>query len=748
MLNILDMAGIPILSEDRDDQLPLVLAGGPCAYNPEPLAKFIDAFVIGDGEEVIIEIARFVHDAKRRGGSKIDILHQLAQFQGVYVPSFYDIQNSQQLMIKPNREDVPETIIARTIEKLEPGFYPQKPLVPLIETTHDRYSVEIMRGCTQGCRFCNAGIIYRPVRERPVDELVTHVTTVIQNTGYDEISLASLSTSDYSQLNALLSRLNSVLEPLMVNVSFPSLRTETFSAEMAKYASKVRKSGLTLAPEAGTERLRNIINKTNSNADLLRAIKIVFDEGWEKIKLYFMIGQPGETREDLDGIVSLVREIVKIARQNRGKSVHISISPFCPKPHTPFQWVEQNSVKEMNEKVFYLKDRLSSNKIKFNWREPEIAFLEGIIARGDRKVGDIIFKAWELGAKFDAWSDQFNFGLWQQAFQYYQIDPEMYNRRREIDEQLPWDFIAKGVSKDYLKKEFHWSQEGRPTPDCRQAVCHACGMMSQPVCQDILYQKKEKKLAEETAFSNREESGINFGRSRKRIKTVAEPSVRAMRIKYEKRNPIRFTSHLDLIRIFERAFRRAGIKLVYSRGFHPHPRISFGPPLAVGFTSDAEYFDFQYYRDKDHDIKAALNRMLPEGLKILETRNLYGKHQSLASIINRAEYKVVLYRAFDQSYLNQSIAEFMERNQIIIKRKRGADEQDFDIRAYVESIDADAKKNDLHVSLHIINGRTARVPEILGEMLSLSGEEITLSRVNRLNLLIQFGDVKATPLDV
>lgn len=495
ILNMLHLGNIPILSKDRNIDDPFIIAGGPCTCNPEPLANIFDFFVIGEGEHVIIEILDLYKKWKKERKDRDDFLEKVSQIEGVYVPKFYDVTYNDDGTIKsfsPIDEKYPKVIKKRIMKDLNNAYYPDKIIVPYIETVHDRIVLEIFRGCTRGCRFCQAGMLYRPVREKSVSRLLDLAERLVQTTGYDDISLSSLSSCDYSNLEQLVKLLIDKYKEDEVGISLPSLRLDSFSLNIIKEIQKVRKTGLTFAPEAGTQRLRNVINKGIEEDDLIRAASYAFNEGWSTIKLYFMIGLPTETSDDILGIKDLgykVKDIffdVPKEKQKGNLKITVSASCFVPKPFTPFQWVGQNSIDEFYEKIDLLKNNIKDRKIVFNYHDPRLSYLEAVLARGDRRVCDGIIRAWEKGCKFDGWTEQFDFDKWMESFQEVGIDGDFYAlRNREYDEILPWDFIDIGVSKEYLIKENEKALDGELTKDCRLG-CNDCGVNKsfQVVCHD------------------------------------------------------------------------------------------------------------------------------------------------------------------------------------------------------------------------------------------------------------------------
>ena len=486
ILNILDLSQIPIHSKDRDENYPLVIAGGPCSYNPEPLWEFIDLFVIGEGEEVTLELMELYNKHKELGYSKNKFLLDAAKnIEGVYVPSFYDVEYNEDGTIKQrvsNYCDIPDIINKRMVRNLDTMFSPEKMIVPYMETIHDRISLELFRGCTHGCRFCQAGMIYRPIREKSVDRLLELAEKLVDSTGYENISLSSLSSCDYSQLHLLISSLMDRFEDKKVGVSLPSLRLDSVSIDILKEIEKVRKTGLTFAPEAGSQRLRDVINKGVDEEDLVNAVSYAFKEGWSKIKLYFMIGLPTETEEDVLGIKRL-SYLVKDLFFNRPKedrignfSVTASASCFVPKPFTPFQWHGQDTIEEFNKKIRLIRDEIRDPKVSFNYHDPKVSYLEAVIARGDRKISKMLFKAWENGCKFDGWSEHFKYETYLNVMDEIGIDGGFYaNRNRQFDENLPWDFLNPGPTKKYLISEYTKSLKGETTSDCRLG-CTGCGI--------------------------------------------------------------------------------------------------------------------------------------------------------------------------------------------------------------------------------------------------------------------------------
>ncbi len=485
IINMLDLGKIALRGADRTEEDPFIIAGGPCAYNPEPIAILMDAFVLGEGEEVTLELIQCIKGAKAAGKSRGEILRAMADIKGVYVPSLYEVTYKADGTIEaftPKEAGVPSVIQKRIIKDLDSVFYPDHVIVPYMDTVHDRAMVEIFRGCTAGCRFCQAGMIYRPVREKSVDVIQETAMKLISSTGFEELSLASLSTMDYSKIEELIEGLINEHEENKVGVSLPSLRLNSFSVSVLEQIQKVRKTGLTFAPEAGTQRMRDVINKGVTEEDLMSTMDRIFNLGWSKVKLYFMIGLPTEQEEDLKGIAELGNQVAKLyydmPKENRAGRLTVTLSASCfvPKPFTPFQWMAQDKLETFEEKQRVVKAAVKDRAAKFNYHDAHTSFLEGVVARGDRRLGEALIRTWEKGSKFDGWQEYFVYENWMSAFEELGIDPYFYaSRERSYDEILPWDFIDIGVTKKFLMRENDKAVSGEVTPDCRNG-CTGCGV--------------------------------------------------------------------------------------------------------------------------------------------------------------------------------------------------------------------------------------------------------------------------------
>ncbi len=716
----LDLARIPLHARDRSEQDPVVIAGGPCAGNPEPLSDFIDVFFIGEAEEAVQEMV----DLRQQHKSRSRFLEALAQHEGFFVPSRGNV-----------------IVRRRFIQNLDSAPYPDRPVLPLLKPIHDRAAVEVARGCIRGCRFCQAGVIYRPYRERSREKIKSLLAESLRCTGYEEISLASLSTGDYSEVQPLMQELLDAYRDDRISVSLPSLRVGTLTPEMIRAVAGVRKTGFTLAPEAGTERLRRVINKPVTDTDLLDAASAIFANGWSVLKLYFMIGLPTETDEDLDGIIRLALDILQTAKKvsKRHAQVNITVSTFVPKPHTPFQWHRQAPLEEIRRKQAYLEKGTRRRGINLKFHDPVTSLLEGAFARGDRSLGKVIEEAVRLGCRFDGWSECFSFGKWQEAFTRFGLDPAAYACRTfGLDDRLPWDHIRSGVTKEFLKREYRRSQAAEITQNCRIA-CDHCGIG----CRDGGTPALGRPAAPTGAQENLRRPLPSGGR---RGAVMSETASR-IRLQLTRTGRIRFLSHLDFMAVVHRAVIRAGVPIAFSQGFNPHPKIAFGPALPVGMESEAEYLDMEIglFGDLLH-ITKNLNSALPQGIRILAARVIPKKTMSISGSVSRYAYEVTVPDQFAEG-IEKRVADFLSRPSIMIVSRNGEQK---DIRAGIDSVEVggDGGTRRLLIMLVDTDQIKPRIHDVLEQLFAVGADGLHVFGIKRTGLYHRDGGQWKSLLEV
>ena len=611
VLTMIDLGRIPLFSADRDLNFPLVIAGGPAAFNPEPMADYFDFFMIGDGEEAFLEIIQRYSALKKDTRDKAAVLRELAKIKGVYVPSLYKpykINNIPLLAVEP-KEKGPARIMKRVLFPLEKAPFPEDIIVPHIQVIFDRVAWEVARGCPQNCRFCQASSIYFPVRIKRPAEVITGIVNSLQSTGYEAVSLASLSVSDYPYLEGVIRSLMKELEKRKVSLSLPSLRPKGLTSEVVENILRVRKTGFTLVPEAGTERLRSVINKCLGNDEIWEAAENAFSKGWKRLKLYFMIGLPTEREEDLLGIVDMVKEIHRIGKRllKRAPQINLSISSFIPKPHTPFQWLRMEAQDILQAKfesiLSYLK-KYSAVRLKRDSLERSV--LEGVFSRGDRRLNTVLRRAWKKGARFDSWNDQFRFSIWEKAFESEGIDYREYLSELDKKSVLPWDHIDTGLTKKLLLEELDKGLKGVPTPSCSERDCAECRGCS--------LSKFRQEGVDEGVPGDWKDAPVLGKRTEKNQR---------YRASYRKKNQARYLSHMDLNNMIQQGFRRAGISVHYSQGFHPKMVISYAPALPLGMAASTEWLEFKSpYIISEDEFVSRINRFIPEGVEFFGLRRL------------------------------------------------------------------------------------------------------------------------------
>jgi radical SAM family uncharacterized protein/radical SAM-linked protein len=710
VLHILDLARVPMFSKDRDDTHPFVIAGGPCTFNPEPLADFFDAMVIGDGENVLVELAQSWLDWKKGGEGRQDLLKRWAQLDGVYVPSFFEVhRNDTGEQILTPRVSGHRSIRKAFVPDLNLVSYPTLPVVAYGKPIHDRLSLEVCRGCTRGCRFCQAGMIYRPVRERAPEKLFSVAEKALTGTGYEDISLLSLSTGDYGPLQGVMERLMSRCAPEKIAVSLPSLRVGSLTASLMSQIKRVRKTGFTIAPEAGSQRLRDVINKNITEEALAETLQQAFGLGWRLVKLYFMIGLPTETDEDLHDIVRLVRRLQKIpVRGRRRGDITVSVSTFIPKAHTPFQWCSQISLDESRDKISMLRDTLRGKGLRFKWQNPEMSLLEGLWARGDRRLSRLLVRAYEMGCRLDSWSEKFLFNRWQEALEATGVDLDFFAGAKDLSEPLPWDHIDCGVSKGFLKEEWEKALAGTTTQDCRQGQCQECGVCNFETVEPIVFDAQD------------------LGRGREvSVDVTPTKAFKKLKVFYEKRGQARFFGHLEMVKILLRAFRRARIPLRFSEGFHPAPKVSFNCALPVGLESTQEHFTMEVpLFVQPRFVLERVNQELPEGLWLTACKGAL--KNAAADTPKGFQYEVTLKGT---PFSKEKVEAFWQRPQWLMERKNKKGRiRAVDLKEVVTELRI-VSPHTARMTLDVSSGSHVRPTEVLDEVFCLGERALKLASI-------------------
>ena len=725
VLNMLDLAGIPLWAKERGEDMPFIVGGGPCVYNVEPIADFFDFFIVGEGEEAIVEVSQVYKDwtAAGKPDGRRGYLARLLQVKGVYVPSFYQPEYTaagDYAGLTPLHADAQPVIYKRVLADMDAAPYIENPVVPYMDIVHNRIMLELFRGCSRGCRFCQAGICYRPVRERTEPQLRSMARGLVDCTGYNEMSLTSLSSADYSCLATLVDDLMADFKDEKVSFSLPSLRIDSFSIGLAQKMQQVRKSGLTFAPEAGTQRLRDVINKGVTEEDLLAACGSAFRQGWKQVKLYFMMGLPTETDEDVIGIAQLAKKVVDLYTEikgRRGVKVTISVACFVPKPYTPFQWFGQLPIAEFERRQRLLKEHITDRAITFNYHDARLSVIEGVFARGDRRLAPVLYRAWQDGAKFDGWSDLFKNETWHAAFQKCGVDMAYYNARtRSFEERLPWEITSPGVATAFLRREWDKAMQGQLTHDCRRSTCTGCG-----ICQNLGVQVRDHATS---ATGQQEAVHRDFSQQRPPRQVGHGPETSGQprqlfqyRAEITKGDALRYVSHLDYANLFIRAFERAKLPMAYSEGFNPHMKIAFASALSLGVASEAEYMDFELTKELcQPEVFDRLSAQLPPSVQLRRLKQVRTKHKALMAETDEARYVLHVPYAGDAAAAERAVTAYNRAPEVRILRVTPKKRREIEAKQYMlqpVSIEAGTGELVLRMDIRITQAGSVKPSEVL-----------------------------------